>query len=73
MHGGLGSHSLGVSIEKQRTNVNVNEIPTEVLMEELRNNLVNDGVRVNEANVMVTPGNSGMSYFSNPYIISHAP
>lgn len=71
VHGGLGSHSLGVSIEKQRTNVNVNEIPTEVLMEELRNNLVNDGVRVNEANVMVTPGNSGMSYFSKPYHLVH--
>ncbi|KAH7839187.1 hypothetical protein Vadar_000896 [Vaccinium darrowii] len=59
MHGGLGSQSFGVSIEKQRTNVNVNEIPTEVLMEDLRNNFVNNGVRVNEANVMVTPGNSG--------------
>ncbi|KAG5533540.1 hypothetical protein RHGRI_027657 [Rhododendron griersonianum] len=66
VHGGLGSHSLGVSIEKQRTNVNVNEIPTEVLMEELRNNLVNDGVRVNEANVMVTPGNSGDEVRSIP-------
>lgn len=67
VHGGLGSNSLGVSIEKQRTNVNVNEIRTEVLMEELRNNLVKDGVRVHDANVMVTPGNSGMSYFSKPH------
>ncbi|KAF7132590.1 hypothetical protein RHSIM_Rhsim09G0179600 [Rhododendron simsii] len=66
VHGGLGSNSLGVSIEKQRTNVNVNEIRTEVLMEELRNNLVKDGVRVHDANVMVTPGNSGDEVRSIP-------
>ncbi|PSS32518.1 Sister chromatid cohesion 1 protein [Actinidia chinensis var. chinensis] len=58
-HSGLGSQSLGVSIEKLRKNLNVNELPNEFLMEELRSNLVNNGVREAEANVMVTPGNSG--------------
>ena len=58
---------MGVSIEKLRKNLNVNELPYEFLMEELRSNLVNNGVRVAEANVMVTPRNSGKLYFSNPY------
>ncbi|XP_041025455.1 sister chromatid cohesion 1 protein 1 isoform X2 [Juglans microcarpa x Juglans regia] len=57
-HSGAGSQSLGVSIEKQRTNVFNHEIPTEFLMDELRANLMNNRVRVAEANPMVTPGNS---------------
>ncbi|GFY83485.1 Rad21/Rec8-like family protein [Actinidia rufa] len=65
-HSGLGSQSLGVSIEKLRKNLNVNELPNEFLMEELRSNLVNNGVREDEANVMVTPGNSGDEVKSIP-------
>ncbi|KAI8012323.1 Pentatricopeptide repeat-containing protein [Camellia lanceoleosa] len=61
-HSGLGSKSLGVSKEKLRTNLKTNEIPTEVLIPGLSNSLGNNGVRVNEANVMVTPGNSGTLY-----------
>ncbi|GMP69488.1 hypothetical protein CsSME_00028727 [Camellia sinensis var. sinensis] len=65
-HSGLGSQSLGVSREKLRTNLKTNEIPPEVLILGLSNNLGNNGVRVNEANVMVTPGNSGDKVKSIP-------
>ncbi|KAI8006776.1 Sister chromatid cohesion 1 protein 1 [Camellia lanceoleosa] len=65
-HNGLGSQSLGVSREKLRTNLKTNEIPTEVFIPGLSNNLGNNGVRVNEANVMVTPGNSGDEVKSIP-------
>ncbi|KAL7214739.1 hypothetical protein ACSBR1_027010 [Camellia fascicularis] len=65
-HSGLGSQSLGVSREKLRTNLKTNEIPTEVFIPGLSNNLGNNGVRVNEANVMVTPGNSGDEVKSIP-------
>ncbi|KAF5947813.1 hypothetical protein HYC85_013770 [Camellia sinensis] len=64
--GGLGSQSLGVSREKLRTNLKTNEIPTEVFIPGLSNNLGNNGVWVNEANVMVTPGNSGDEVKSIP-------
>lgn len=57
---------MGVSREKLRTNLKTNEIPTEVLIPGLSNNLGNNGVRVNEANVMVTPGNSGDKVKSIP-------
>ncbi|KAE7996575.1 hypothetical protein FH972_001286 [Carpinus fangiana] len=57
-HSGVGSRSLGVSIEKQRANVVNNDIPTEILMEELRANLMNNGTGLAEANLLVTPGNS---------------
>ncbi|XP_057980091.1 sister chromatid cohesion 1 protein 1 [Malania oleifera] len=56
-HGGAGLRST--SIEKQRANLEYNEIPAESLVEELKTNLLNTGVGVTEANVMVTPGNSG--------------
>ncbi|KAI8000714.1 Sister chromatid cohesion 1 protein 1 [Camellia lanceoleosa] len=65
-HSGLVSQSLGVSREKLRTNLKTNEIPTEVFIPGLSNNLGNNGVRVNEANVMVTPGNSGDEVKSIP-------
>ncbi|KAL7184262.1 hypothetical protein ACSBR2_026420 [Camellia fascicularis] len=65
-HSGLGSQSLGVSREKLQTNLKTNEIPSEVLILGLSNNLGNNGVRVNEANVMVTPGNSGDKVKSIP-------
>ncbi|THG19414.1 hypothetical protein TEA_020923 [Camellia sinensis var. sinensis] len=65
-HSGLGSQSLGVSREKLRTNLKTNEIPTEVFIPGLSNNLGNNGVWVNEANVMVTPGNSGDEVKSIP-------
>jgi hypothetical protein len=70
-HSGVGSQSLGVSIEKQRTNVVNNGIPTEILMDELRANLMNNGMRVAEANLLVTPGNSGMMYLCLTVCISH--
>ncbi|KAF3976793.1 hypothetical protein CMV_000048 [Castanea mollissima] len=57
-HSGVGSESLGAPIEKLRRNIVNNDIPTEILMDELRANLMNNGVRVGEANLMVTPGNS---------------
>ncbi|XP_057510038.1 sister chromatid cohesion 1 protein 1-like isoform X1 [Actinidia eriantha] len=65
-HSGIGSQSLGVSIEKLRKTVNVNELPNEFFIEELRSNLVNNGVRVAEVNVMVTPRNSGDEVKSMP-------
>ncbi|KAK9283481.1 hypothetical protein L1049_011727 [Liquidambar formosana] len=67
-HSGVGSQSLGLSIEKQRANFDNNEVPAEVFMEELRTNLVNTGARVTEiqANPMVTPGSSGDEVRSIP-------
>ncbi|XP_009617668.1 sister chromatid cohesion 1 protein 1 [Nicotiana tomentosiformis] len=58
---GVGSPSVGISIEKQRAYVNNNEIPPD-LMEDLRTNLTNLGLHpkevngVNETNHMATPG-----------------
>lgn len=66
-HGGIGSQPLEVSIEKQRTNLDNNDMRTEILMEELRTNLNNNGIGVTEANGvpvpevnLMTPNNSGM-------------
>ncbi|KAI8012322.1 FBD-associated F-box protein [Camellia lanceoleosa] len=53
-HSGLGSQSRG----KLWANLETHEIPTEVFIPGLSNNLGNNSVRVNEANVMVPPGNS---------------
>lgn len=60
---GVGSQSLGVSIEKQRANIVDNNIhiPTEILMDELRANLMNNGVGMTETNLMETPGDSSMA------------
>ncbi|XP_060196982.1 sister chromatid cohesion 1 protein 1 [Lycium barbarum] len=60
--GGGGSPSVGISIEKQRANLNNNVIPPEILMEDLRTNLINMGLHPTEANGvektdrMATPG-----------------
>ncbi|XP_010658236.1 sister chromatid cohesion 1 protein 1 isoform X2 [Vitis vinifera] len=55
---GVGSPSLGVSIEKQRgTNHDNNESQFEILMTSLRTKLMNDNARTTEA--VFTPGNSG--------------
>ncbi|XP_034703756.1 sister chromatid cohesion 1 protein 1 isoform X2 [Vitis riparia] len=55
---GVGSPSLGVSIEKQRgTNHDNNESQFEILMTSLRTKLMNDNTRTAEA--VFTPGNSG--------------
>ncbi|PHT80049.1 hypothetical protein T459_18101 [Capsicum annuum] len=60
--GGIGSPSKGISIEKQRANLNNNEIPPEILMENLRANLTNMGLHpteadgVKETDHMATPG-----------------
>ncbi|KAK4370579.1 hypothetical protein RND71_010054 [Anisodus tanguticus] len=60
--GGVGSPSVGISIEKQRANLNNNVIPPEILMEDLRTNLTNMGLHSTEANGvkktdrMATPG-----------------
>lgn len=40
-------------------------------MDELRANLMNNGMRVAEANLLVTPGNSGMKYLCLTVCISH--
>lgn len=58
-HSGAGSQSLGTSIEKLRTNVVNDGLSMDILMEELKANLGNNGVRMTEAN-MATPRNSGM-------------
>ncbi|PHU15850.1 Sister chromatid cohesion 1 protein 1 [Capsicum chinense] len=56
------SPSKGISIEKQRANLNNYEIPPEILMENLRANLTNMGLRpteadgVKETGHMATPG-----------------
>lgn len=64
-HSGIGSQPMEVSIEKQRTKFDNNDMRTEILMEELRTNLKNNGgaseangVPGPEVNVM-TPNNSG--------------
>ncbi|GAV88081.1 Rad21_Rec8 domain-containing protein/Rad21_Rec8_N domain-containing protein [Cephalotus follicularis] len=62
----VGSQSLGVSIEKVRGNDVENDLSMEILMGELRTNLVNNGLRVSEANPLVTPGNSGDGIRSIP-------
>ncbi|KAL7107596.1 hypothetical protein ACP275_06G065000 [Erythranthe tilingii] len=62
----VDSLSMGVSIEKQRANTHNNEMPPEILMKELRNNLRNNGLGSKEVNgvsdsktnLMATPGNS---------------
>ena len=59
VHSGAGSQSLGTSIEKLRTNVVNDGLSMDILMEELKANLGNNGVRMTEAN-MATPRNSGM-------------
>ncbi|PHT46864.1 hypothetical protein CQW23_16022 [Capsicum baccatum] len=59
---GIGSPSKGISVEKQRANLNNFEIPPEILMENLRDNLTNMGLRpteadgVKETGHMATPG-----------------
>ncbi|KAH6802272.1 hypothetical protein C2S51_033718 [Perilla frutescens var. frutescens] len=73
-HGGADSLSTRISIEKQRANAPNNEVPPEILMEELRNNLKNNGFGVVEANgvsaskvnLMATPANSGDELRSIP-------
>ncbi|KAH0659628.1 hypothetical protein KY289_028376 [Solanum tuberosum] len=46
----VGSPAVGISIEKQRANLNNNKIPPEILMEDLRTNLTNMGLHPTEAN-----------------------
>lgn len=64
-HNGVGSPPTRISIEKQRANAPNNEMPPEVLLEELRNTLKSNGFVVNggsasKVNLMATPANSGM-------------
>ncbi|KAJ4726918.1 sister chromatid cohesion 1 protein 1 [Melia azedarach] len=63
---GVRSRSLGVSIEKLRENVVNNDKTTEDLMEEIRANFINNGFKGNDANGMVTPGNSADDVRSIP-------
>ncbi|XP_011076663.1 sister chromatid cohesion 1 protein 1 [Sesamum indicum] len=73
-HSRIGSQSMGISIEKQRANAHDTEMPPEILMEEFRNNLKNNGLGEKEANgmsaskanLMATPGNSGDEIRSIP-------
>ena len=60
INSGVGSHSLEVPIEKQRTFFADKRMPTEIVTEELGTYFMNNGVTVPEANMIVTPGNSGM-------------
>ncbi|XP_042024014.1 sister chromatid cohesion 1 protein 1-like [Salvia splendens] len=70
-HSGVGSPPTRISVEKQRAN---NEMPPEVLIDELRNNLRNNvfgvvdtnGVSASKLNLMATPGNSGDGIRSIP-------
>ncbi|KAG8644865.1 sister chromatid cohesion 1 protein 1 [Manihot esculenta] len=64
-HSGIGSQSMGVSIEKQRKAVVDDEIPMENLMGELRTNIMDNSRKITEAN-LVTPGNSGDEIRSIP-------
>lgn len=64
IHSGVGSQSLGASLEKIRVNVANNDKPIENLMQEIRANFINIGFGGNEANGMVTPGNSGKLHLS---------
>ncbi|KAJ6429296.1 hypothetical protein OIU84_020849 [Salix udensis] len=64
-HSGAGSQSLGTSIEKLRTNVVNDGLSMDILLEELKANLGNNGVRMTEAN-MATPRNSGDGVGSIP-------
>uniref|UniRef100_A0A6N2M747 Rad21/Rec8-like protein C-terminal eukaryotic domain-containing protein n=1 Tax=Salix viminalis TaxID=40686 RepID=A0A6N2M747_SALVM len=57
LHSGAGSQSLGTSIEKLRTNVVNDGLSMDILLEELKANLGNNGARMTEAN-MVTPRSS---------------
>lgn len=72
-HSGIGSQPLEVSIEKQRTNLDNIDMRTEILMEELRTNLNNNGIGITEANGvpvpevnLMTPNNSGDEVRSIP-------
>ncbi|KAL9402326.1 hypothetical protein Peur_006175 [Populus x canadensis] len=65
VHSGVGSQSLGTSMEKMRTNVVNDELSMDILMEELKASLRNNGVRMTEAN-MATPRNSGDGVGSIP-------
>ncbi|KAL0299314.1 UNVERIFIED_CONTAM: hypothetical protein Sradi_6591200 [Sesamum radiatum] len=75
-HSRIGSQSMGISIEKQRANAHDTEMPPEILMEEFRNNLKNNGLGEKEANgmsaskanLMTTPGNSGILVFDVLYL-----
>ncbi|KAL0317042.1 UNVERIFIED_CONTAM: hypothetical protein Sangu_2118500 [Sesamum angustifolium] len=77
-HSRIGSQSMGISIEKQRANAHDTEMPPEILMEEFRNNLKNNGLGEKEANgmsaskanLMTTPGNSGILLFDVLYLFS---
>ncbi|XP_052187255.1 sister chromatid cohesion 1 protein 1 [Diospyros lotus] len=58
-HSGFSSEPLVVSWEKHRGNLNINEVPADILVEGLTNKLVNNGANLAETNVMVTPKDSG--------------
>ncbi|KAL6509351.1 hypothetical protein OROGR_022661 [Orobanche gracilis] len=74
-HSRVNSLSTKISIERQRANGNTVEMmPPDILIEELRNNLKNNGVGAKQtngasgsnANLMATPGNSGDELRSIP-------
>lgn len=65
------SISMRTSVEKQRVNALDNEMPPEILLKDLMNNLKNNGFGTHEANgvsssnnnPLATPGNSGALLF----------
>ncbi|KAM7516429.1 hypothetical protein LguiA_006012 [Lonicera macranthoides] len=66
INSGVGSHSLEVPIEKQRTIFADKRMPTDIVTEELGTYFMNNGVTITEANMIVTPGNSGNEVRSIP-------
>lgn len=63
IHSGVGSQSLGGSIERTRGIFFNQDQPTEDIIEEMTANFLNRGLKDNETNVMVTPENSGWFIF----------
>lgn len=69
VHMEVNPHSQDVSIEKLRNNFENHEMPPEIFMEGLRNNLIHNKTAVADPDPMVTPGNSGNTYILG-YIIT---
>ncbi|XP_056160013.1 sister chromatid cohesion 1 protein 1 [Syzygium oleosum] len=66
VHMEVNLHSQDVSIEKLRNNFENHEMPPEIFMEGLRNNLIHNKTAVADPDPMVTPGNSGDDVRSIP-------
>lgn len=57
---GVRSMSPGLPIERQRTTHEVNGMPSEIIIEGLRTELINNNsTRIPDPQFLATPGNSG--------------